>query len=105
VQELLQRYRQTGSVEPRPHGGGKPGKVRQHLALIEQLHGQQPDASLAERCEHLAVTGQVRVSRMTMSRALDRLQLTRQKRRFAPPSKTHSPGSRREEPISKHSRG
>jgi transposase len=79
VQELLQRYRQTDSVAPKPHGGGNPGKVLRHLAAIARLHAQQPDASLAERCEKLAETDQVHVSRMTMSRALERLQLTRKK--------------------------
>ena len=79
VQELLQRYRQTGNVEPKPHGGGNPGKVLRHLAVIERLHAQQPDASLAERCAKLAEAAQVHVSRMTMSRALERLRLTRKK--------------------------
>ena len=95
VQELLQRYRQTGRVDPKPHGGGNPGKVRTHLAEIERLHAQRPDASLAERCEKLAAVAQVQVSRMTMSRALGRLHLTRKKRRSGPRSKTPRPGSRR----------
>jgi transposase len=72
VQELLQRYQQTGSVEPKPPGGGNPGKVFRHLAEVARLHAQQPDASLAERCAQLAESVQVRVSRMTMSRALER---------------------------------
>ncbi len=79
VQELLQRYRQTGRVEPKPHGGGNPGKVVRHLAVGARLHAQQPDASLAERCAQLAASVQGRVSRMTMSRALGRLELTRKK--------------------------
>ena len=87
VQELLQRYRQTGSVAPKPHGGGQPSKVAPYLAEIARLHTQKPDASLAERCEQFAKGTQVRVSRMTMSRALERLELTRKKRLFAPLSK------------------
>jgi len=54
VQNLWQRYRQTGSVEPKAHGGGNPGKLVGHDALVEQLHQRQPDASLAERCEQVA---------------------------------------------------
>ena len=103
VQELLQRYRQTGSVAPKPHGGGNPGKVLGHLAEIERVHAQHPDASLAERCEQLAAVAQVRVSPMTMSRALNRLHLTRKKRRSGPLSKTPRPGSRRERSIGRHS--
>lgn len=86
IQELLQRYRATGSVAPKPHGGGKPSKVRPYLAEIARWHTEQPDASLAERCAQLAKP--VPVSRMTMSRALERLGLRRKKRPFAPPSKT-----------------
>jgi transposase len=94
VQELLQRYRQTGSVEPKPHGGGNPGKVVRHLAEVARLHAQQPDASLAERCDQLAESVQVRVSRMTMSRALERLELTRKKRRSMPPNRTPMKGAK-----------
>jgi len=87
VQELLQRDRRTGSVAPQPHGGGKPRKVAPHGAEIARLHTGQPDASWAERGEQLAKTVHVRVSRMTMSRALERLGLTREKRLFTPLSK------------------
>jgi putative transposase len=80
VQGLLQRYRQTGSVEPRPHGGGNPGKIGPYLGIVQHLHQQQPDASLAERCEGLAAATQVRVGRTTMQRVLQQLRLTRKKR-------------------------
>lgn len=46
VQELFHRYRRTGSVEPRPHGGGNPGKIKRYLAVVQPLYQQQPDASL-----------------------------------------------------------
>ena len=88
VQALLQRYRRTGSVEPDPHGGGNPGKIGPYLRVVKQLHLQQPDASLAERCEQLATQGRVHVGRTTMHRALKQLGLTRKKRRSMRPSKT-----------------
>ncbi|HKA53077.1 MAG TPA: transposase [Candidatus Binatia bacterium] len=88
VHELLRRYRQRGSVEPKPHGGGKPAKLGSHIAVVRQLHQQQPDASLARRCEQLAATAGVRVSRATMQRVLRRLGLTRGKRPSAPRSRT-----------------
>lgn len=94
IQDLLQRYRQTGSVEPQPHGGGNPGKIRPYLSAVEQLHQQHPDASLAERCEQLAATTPVHVGRTTMHRALKQLGLTRKKRRSMPRSRTLKRGAK-----------
>jgi transposase len=98
IQDLLQRYRQTGSVAPKPHGGGNPGKVGPYLGLISHLHQQQPDASLAERCERLAAAAQVYVGRTTMQRVLKHLGLTRKKRLSTPrnriPRKGATPGPR-----------
>jgi putative transposase len=105
VQELLQRYRQTGSVAPKPHGGGQPSKVAPHGAELARLHTEQPDASLAERCEQFAKRTQVRVSRMTMSRALARLALTRKKRPFVPLSKTRRRFRQNERPTGRTSSG
>ena len=90
LQGLLQRYRRTGAVEPKPHGGGNPGKLRGHVATIERLHNQRPDASLAEKCARFVLETGVQVSRATMGRALGRLGLTHKKRRSALPSKTLS---------------
>ena len=45
VQDLLHRYRRTGSVAPQPHGGGNPGKIGPYLRVVQQLHQEQPDAS------------------------------------------------------------
>jgi transposase len=104
VQELLQRYRQTGSVAPKPHGGGKPSKVAPHGAEIVRLHTEQPDASLAERCEQLAKAAHVRVSRMTMSRALERLELTRKKRLFTLLSERRLRSRKNEQSTSRRSR-
>jgi transposase len=104
VQDLLQRYRRTGSVQPQPHGGGNPGKIGPHWAAVARLHQQQPDASLAERCEHLAAEVGVQVSRTTMSRALRRLQLTRKKRLSGPLSKTRRRGNKPALPIGRLSR-
>jgi transposase len=98
VQALLQRYRHTGSVAPKPHGGGNPGKIGPYLNVVEQLHHQQPDASLAERCEQLAAAAPVRVGRATMHRALTRLGLTRKKRPSRRLSKTPRRGAKRARP-------
>jgi len=99
IQDLLLRYRQTGSVEPKPHRGGNPGKIKPYLQVVQQLHHQQSDASLAERCEQLAAIAPVRVGRATMYRALRQLGLTQKKRHFMRPSKTPTRGAKRARPT------
>lgn len=79
LQNLLQRYRQTGRVEPKPHGGGNPGKLIPYLSIGGQLQDSTPAATLSELCEQLAGKHQVRVSLATMSRALRRLDRPRKK--------------------------
>jgi transposase len=100
VQDLLQRYRHTGSVAPQPHGGGNPGKIGLYLSVVQQLHHQQPDASLAERWEQLAATAPVHIGRTTMHRALKHLGLTRKKRPFMPPNKIPRMGAKLGPPSS-----
>ncbi len=79
VQNLLQRYRHSGSVEPKPHSGGNPGKIRGHLEVVRELQQQEPDATLAEMCERVAAVLKVEVSATTISRGLQRLKLPRKK--------------------------
>ena len=49
IVRLLQRFRSTGSVQPKPQGGGAPAKLdTQPTARLLELVGEQPDATLAE---------------------------------------------------------
>lgn len=73
VQKLVRQYRQTGHVDAKPHGGGHPGKITQHLVEVERIRRQWPQASLQELCERFTADTHVTVSRATMSRALRRL--------------------------------
>ena len=104
IQDLLHRSRQTGSVAPEPQGGGKPGKIGPYLSVVQQLPQQQPDASLAERCERLAATASVHVGRATRHRALRHLGLTQKKRHFMLLSKTPRRGAKRARPTRRSSR-
>ena len=46
VQKLLKRYEATGSVEPKPHGGGKPAKLNpQQIEIVIQLVEEDNDAT------------------------------------------------------------
>ena len=80
VRRLLKHYRETGSVAPKPHGGGAPAKVNiSGLAVVQALVQAAPDATLRELCQQFAGQHQVSISGATMSRVLAQLQLTRKK--------------------------
>src|SRR3954471_23331417 len=77
VTRLLQLYRSTGSVEPRPHGGGHPAVLTpEDLQRLREFIRQQPDATLEECRTHLGAS----CSLMTISRALSQLGLPRRKK-------------------------
>lgn len=77
VTRLLQLHRTTGSVEPRPHGGGNPAVLgSEDLERLRELIRQQPDATLGECRQRLGLS----CSLMTISRALSQLGLPRRKK-------------------------
>jgi transposase len=74
---LLQRRRATGSVQPKPHGGGPTPKldaaaVRRLLALVRE----QPDATLTELRDRLGIPCHI----ATIGRVLRRHGITRKKK-------------------------
>jgi transposase len=80
VRRLLKHYRETGSVAPKPHGGGYPAKVDvSGLEAVQALVQAAPDATLRELCQQCEAQHQLSISIATMSRVLARLQLTRKK--------------------------
>src|ERR1700716_3596954 len=49
VTRLLRNHRDTGALEPKPHGGGNPAVLTpQDLERLRELIRQQPDATLQE---------------------------------------------------------
>ncbi len=81
VQSLLRRYRNSGTVEALPHGGGqKPKLNNEQLALVELLVESDNDATLVELCEQLELQTQLKISRSTMGRITQKLNLTRKKK-------------------------
>jgi transposase len=77
IMRLLQLYRSTGSLEPRPHGGGNPAVLGpEELEQLREFVRQQPDARLDELRQRLGVS----CSLMTISRALRKLGLPRKKK-------------------------
>ena len=85
IRRLLQRYRATGALTPRPRRYGPHPKLdhtcRQQLAT---LVAQDPDATLAELRDRLGGD----VSLPTLCRALAQLGLPRKKSPSAPASRT-----------------
>jgi transposase len=77
VTRLLQLHRSTGSLRPRPQGGGNPAKLGpRDLERLRDLVRQQPDATLEELRQRLGAS----CSTMTISRALLKLGLPRKKK-------------------------
>jgi transposase len=91
VRGLLRRYRQTGSVEPKPHRGGPAPRIDERgLELVRELLREDPRATLDVLCERVAADGRARPSRATMSRAVRRLRGARASR----PSRAAAGGTR-----------
>src|SRR6516162_10698708 len=77
ITRLLQLHRSTGSLRPKPHGGGNPAALApEHLERLRELIRQQPDATLEELRQRLGAS----CSLMTISRALRKLGLPRKKK-------------------------
>jgi transposase len=71
VKKMLRQHRETGSVAPLAHGGGRqPSLSDKEHRLLRQKVKDQPDISLAELHEHLKDTSGVRVSLPTIHRSL-----------------------------------
>src|SRR5258707_6380915 len=77
VTRLLRTQRSTGSLEPKPHGGGNPAVLSpEDLERLREVIQQQPDATLEECRQRLGVS----CSLMTISRALSQLGLPSKKK-------------------------
>lgn len=81
IVRLLQRFRITGSVQPKPHAGGpRPNVDGQAAARLLEFVRQQPDATLTELRDRLGVDCSIGA----IFRALKRNGITRKKKtRFA----------------------
>lgn len=77
VIKLFKQYRETGDIRPLPHGGGAKLKVTpQQLEMLAELIETHNDATLEELCQMFQEKTKVIVSRATMGRMSQRLNLT-----------------------------
>jgi transposase len=81
VEKLLKRLRETGDILPKPHGGGPQPKLNgEQLQLVRALVEADNDATLEELCDQLAAETSITISRSTMGRIVQTLELTRKKK-------------------------
>ena len=83
IAKLLALYQETGSIEPKPHGGGHPPAFEgDSLQQLRDLVNRQPDATLQELRDLTGVSCTV----MAVHNTLKRLGLPLKKSRSAPKS-------------------
>ena len=83
VETLLKLYQETGSVQPRPHGGGAQPKLNaEQLHQLEILVEQHNDATLAELAEMLHQETEIRLSPTTVHRQLKKRGYTLKKKQL-----------------------
>ena len=87
IRKLLQRRRETGSIEPLPRTQGRKPAFRGHqLQELNDFVKKYPDATLEEIREFFS--GRVDCSIVAVHNALKRLELRYKKNRYVPVSKT-----------------
>ncbi len=81
VERLLRLKRDTGSLDPKPHAGGRTAQITEadREALLATFE-RAPDTRQADLADQFAADGRP-VSQQTVSRALRRLGITRKKSR------------------------
>ena len=85
VKKMLRQKRLTGSLDPLPHGGGKkPSLKPEHISFLRAKVRQQSDLSLQELQSLLQEEASISVHSSTISRALNRIGLTRKKKSSIP---------------------
>lgn len=85
IKKLLRQRRQTGSIAPKPHGGGWTPKFSgESLKRLKARVEQNPDATVQELLEQSGVDASI----MAVHRALERLGCRRKKSRSGPLNKT-----------------
>lgn len=80
VYAWLRRFREEGTVEPLPHGGGQPPAVdEQGSMVLREIVETQNDLTLAEYNARYRERMGITLSQSALWRAIDKLQITRKK--------------------------
>lgn len=85
VQKLLKQYRQIQDISPQTHRCSGPLKLNtEQLVILAELIESNNDATLEELCKLLQEKIGVTISRATMGRMTQRLNMTFKKKRSSP---------------------
>lgn len=99
VSRTLRLHRETGSVDPRPRGGGNRSPIRDEVAtILQRIVEELPDATIDEVTEALMTRVDIDTSRSSVMRALQRLGFSRKKRPSPPSNATHPSGVHTDDP-------
>lgn len=79
VIKLMKLWRETGSVEPRPRGGGRRSKLNPHRAFVLGEVENRRDITMPELVEILLEAKETQVAPATLSRFLIACGLSRKK--------------------------
>jgi len=95
VNRILRLHRETGSVAPRPRGGGNRSPLHDEMAaLLKRIVEELPDATIQELTDALLKRADVETSRSSVQRAMQRLGFSRKKRPSPRSSATRPSGAR-----------
>ena len=78
---MLKQHQQQGHVNLGKQGGGKKAVLADYSSQLIELVEKYPDATLAEYCEYWQESHEHIISQSMMCRALQKLELTRKKKR------------------------
>jgi transposase len=67
---VLKRWKQTGSVEPRPRGGFRHGKLKPHRDFILGIVAKRPDITMPELAKVLLAGKDVEIDPSNLSKFL-----------------------------------
>jgi len=81
IKKLLRQRRETGHLAPKPHRGGQVAKLEgaQREKVRAYILRTRNDATVSEVHAYVATSGQVQVSRATVGRVVQSLDLPRKK--------------------------
>lgn len=67
---VLKRWKDTGSVEPKPRGGFRHGKLKPHREFILGVVAERPDITMPELADVLLAAKDVRIDPSNLSKFL-----------------------------------